>query len=958
MKRTLILRVGLVALVPALALSACMRRTAPRVGADGRLASGSAVALADEAPARLVPVRPEAGNASGPADDGAPAAPPMPTPTPPPPPPPAPGGDAMSAARHAAAIEAEQRRVLIEQNLALARQARDAADLSGALAYYGKVLELDPTNTEANEQWKALSSSRPSTTSDYFARLQREEAVKRGEAQAEVRGHLNRGRDLEAAEKYDEAITEYQHALAIVAWFADPTGFGVTADSIKNLIENARQKAARAATARRAKAANEAVSARMGELRAEREERLGRIHAFMREADLAFRRGEYDSARQYADLVLKEDPDNRSAIRLKDISYEAEHADRMHETSERFNEEWKNVFEQMELAILPQTKTVVFPDDWLSNIAHRTPRIVGDVAPAEDVESKQAIYTALEAKRVKGLQFTDQNLDQVVTYLRTVTGLNFHITPKVRSTKFEEVKVNIPGLDDVTVRQVLDIIAGSYDLKWEPRNGVVTIATKDEVAGTLRLQYFDVKDLAVKIQNFRGTDIYLAPSNYTPPEPPELPEAKEIYPMDNLATTIKEVVDPETWAAEGASLDLKAGTLIARNTSEVLAKVSELLEELRRNSGPLVSLEVRFITVEDNFLRDVGVDFRGLGDNAQGIGVPGLGTSAPQDDVFFGTPANPQGVPLGVHPEPKSVGTSNQSGMFYNDGQDGGYRGRVENLFDSVLGNPNALLGTGGMSIQHTFLDDVQMEVILRAVQKSERVQQITASKITVYNTQRATVEVLNKVAYVADYDVEIAQASNIANPIIKNAIDGVVLDVKPVVSANRRFITLELRPTVATLTRPIPTFSTSLASGPVTASAPVVIQIPRLQKSSVRTTVTMPDCGTLLLGGLKFYEQVDATSEVPILGKIPVVGFLFSRKGHYVNRRTLIVLITACIEALEEQEPRGDYRPPTRPDTTCDILPCPEDETCAPPPCAPPPCAPPPCAPPPCAPPPRACPR
>src|SRR5262245_29760978 len=149
MKRTHVVRVGfasLAALVPALALSACMRRTAPRVGPDG----APRLARADEAPALLVPVRPEAGHASGPAED----APPMPVPTPPPPPAPAPagGGDLMGEARRAAAIDAEQRRVLIEQNLAAARRALANADLEGAAAFYGKVLELDPTNVEANEQ--------------------------------------------------------------------------------------------------------------------------------------------------------------------------------------------------------------------------------------------------------------------------------------------------------------------------------------------------------------------------------------------------------------------------------------------------------------------------------------------------------------------------------------------------------------------------------------------------------------------------------------------------------------------------------------------------------------------------------------------------------------------------------------------------------------------------------------
>ena len=64
------------------------------------------------------------------------------------------------------------------------------------------------------------------------------------------------------------------------------------------------------------------------------------------------------------------------------------------------------------------------------------------------------------------------------------------------------------------------------------------------------------------------------------------------------------------------------------------------------------------------------------------------------------------------------------------------------------------------------------------------------------------------------------------------------------------------MRPTVAVLQRPIPTFATSLASGPITANAPVILQIPELRVSRVRTTVSLPDEGTLLIGGLKFYNK------------------------------------------------------------------------------------------------------
>ena len=210
------------------------------------------------------------------------------------------------------------------------------------------------------------------------------------------------------------------------------------------------------------------------------------------------------------------------------------------------------------------------------------------------------------------------------------------------------------------------------------------------------------------------------------------------------------------------------------------------------------------------------------------------------------------------------------------------------------------LTGTGGLSFQWTFLNDLQLQMVLRAVSKSERVELVTAPRLLVFNTARSNVTVTNQVAYVQDYDVEIAQAASIADPIISVVQDGVILDVRPVVSADRRFITLELRPTVATLQRPIDTLVTSLG----VSGNSVVIQLPEIDISRVRTSVPMPDGGTVLLGGFKIHENQDLRSGVPILNKIPLVRFLFERKGNFVTNRKLLVLLKADIVILQEHEP------------------------------------------------------
>jgi type II secretory pathway component GspD/PulD (secretin) len=124
---------------------------------------------------------------------------------------------------------------------------------------------------------------------------------------------------------------------------------------------------------------------------------------------------------------------------------------------------------------------------------------------------------------------------------------------------------------------------------------------------------------------------------------------------------------------------------------------------------------------------------------------------------------------------------------------------------------------------------------------------------------------------------------------------------VRPTVSNDRRYITLELQPTVADLLEPIPTFATTLAS----SFSPVIIQLPEIRLQQARTTVRIPDKGSILIGGLKRIQTVDRASETPWLAKIPILSFLFSRKGRSDEMSHLMILVRAEITDLAEQEER-----------------------------------------------------
>ncbi|MBM4062761.1 MAG: hypothetical protein FJ265_16950, partial [Planctomycetes bacterium] len=236
------------------------------------------------------------------------------------------------------------------------------------------------------------------------------------------------------------------------------------------------------------------------------------------------------------------------------------------------------------------------------------------------------------------------------------------------------------------------------------------------------------------------------------------------------------------------------------------------------------------------------------------------------------------------------------AGAFFNDGGDGDIRARTENYFGSDLSR--VLTPTGGLTAGWTLLDDTQLNLILRAVEKQQDAEMMNSQILSVLNRERGHVAVINQTAYVRDFDVEVAQAAFIADPKVDVIQDGIVLDVQPVIQHDRKYIILNLNPTVAELTRPIPTFTTSLAG----STLPVTLQLPNLTVTNFSTTAKVPDGGTVLLGGLRQTLTKERRAEIPLLARLPLISFLFKQEGSADENRSLMVMVRAQITDIVEQ--------------------------------------------------------
>jgi type II secretory pathway component GspD/PulD (secretin) len=80
-------------------------------------------------------------------------------------------------------------------------------------------------------------------------------------------------------------------------------------------------------------------------------------------------------------------------------------------------------------------------------------------------------------------------------------------------------------------------------------------------------------------------------------------------------------------------------------------------------------------------------------------------------------------------------------------------------------------------------------------------------------------------------------------------------------------------------------------------------VRVPEIETASLGTRVSVPDRGTLLLGGHKITAAVDRESGVPILSKIPILNLLFSNRSEVRDQKILLVLVKPTILLQEEQD-------------------------------------------------------
>ncbi len=797
------------------------------------------------------------------------------------------------------------RQALVRKVVENARRSLDLRLFEDARNEAAYALELDNNNTEARDILlrcnQVLGDGAGVPLRDVVGDAIIQDRIRLERERALVEKDLQLGRaDMELG-NYGRAIDSFERAATAMRFSAYAQANEPLRQQAETLLAQAReakQNAERDAMDR-AKQASEAELQRM-----QREmelQRAGRVERLLEQANISFQSGDYQRSLSLLDQALLQDPTNPSAVALRDLADRARHNLTVEANRERWRTEWNKTFQELQHGNVPQSATVVFDPARWAEVSEREP--ASYTQPKDlDTPENQAVAKLLDETQLEH-NFASATVQDWANYYSQVTGATFFVTAEVRDMPAETTTLTDFRLTRRSVAEALRAIQSTTGVAHKIRDGLVHLVSPANAIGTLYLQNYKVQDLVQGVIGAPGPNLRLpVPGDDTPLFPEAEEEAQpSVVDEGRLIDLIKSTIATDKWDGSPFTITPQGGVLYVRADRETHERVDELIRSLRRHVGIQIDVESRFLRVEDSFLEDVGIDLRGLGNQAS-QGQPGRGLETRPNVGFddFGprTQQNPA--------SPGTVGTGTEPGFFYDDGGDGDIMGRVENLYNTTLGGRNGgLTNAGGLSLQYAFLDDTEVEIVLRAVSKQERSEQIEAPRLLIYNNTRASMHFLRNISYIRDFEVEIAQAAAVANPVIGTVHDGVALDVRPVVDSDLKFVTMELRPTVMSLQLPIPTFTTTLGVG-----QPISIQLPEVTLQRVRTTVTMPDGGTMMLGGMRLVERQNLRSTVPLLGSLPGLSWLFSRTGTSVQNRKILILIRAKIILMEELEPNVVAQP------------------------------------------------
>ncbi len=619
--------------------------------------------------------------------------------------------------------------------------------------------------------------------------------------------------------------------------------------------------------------------------------------------------------------------------------------------------------------------------------------------------SEQEMEIEKKLRTPVSLEFTDKPLSEVLEHLARLTEVNLHLDPQGLAEEgvSTDTPVTIEVRHEIMLKSALNLILEPLHLSYVIKDEVLKITSEQMRDGEVHTATYNVADLVVPIPNFVPTSRMGLAGSYhdalgsvgfgggspfgTSTAPLAVVASKDgqqnnamINPallaqigapgqsgkmanmpmgfgpgglgggvqadFDSLIDLITSTIQPTTWddvGGPGSIAPFETNlSIVVSQTQDVHEEIVDLLEQLRRLQDLQVTIEVRFITLNDNFFERIGVDFDFDIDDNIDRSIQVFGRRLNGGDPSTGTEPlrNTLDVDNKAHGDAGITVGLQAPGVFSAD-LDIPF---TQNSYGLAVPQFGGFDATAGAQLGFAILSDIEAFFFINAAQGDRRSNVLQAPKVTLFNGQQAYVSDTSQSPFVISVIPVVGDFAAAQQPVIVVLSEGSFMTVQAVVSNDRRFVRLTVVPFFSKIgevhkfqftgSETSTTDTTAESAGwknladagkstdwhresdknegkTTITTQGTTVQLPTFSFVTVTTTVSVPDGGTVLLGGIKRLSEGRSEFGTPILNKIPYISRLFKNVGIGRETQSLLMMVTPRIIIQEEEEEKLGILPP-----------------------------------------------
>jgi len=477
---------------------------------------------------------------------------------------------------------------------------------------------------------------------------------------------------------------------------------------------------------------------------------------------------------------------------------------------------------------------------------------------------------------------------EALKFLSMKAGLNIIVTKNVAG------RITLM-VQDVPVKDIFDIMLRSNDLAYTKEGDIYNVMTADEYKALFGKKFADIRQVkvfrlkyAIPEQAFSLLDtlksdvgrVLVEPDSGTvlimdtPEKISEIEKALATMEEKNLvqvfqlkyakAKDVEEQLKTQLDDKKVGSIkaDERSNQVIIQTLPERMQGIENLIAALDKKTK-VVLIDTKIVKVKLSDELASGIEWEGLFNIGSQYGMTYVGST-----------------PFSVLQSATATWQSRNDFLNSIGGQVGAYpfSGNTSSVSSSTKVSPGEKMHVGIISGRRDF------DMLVKYLQTLGKTQILSNPKLSVVNNQEAKIHVGEKQAYVTTTTTT-GQTTTTVSEEVTFVDVGIQLSVTPTINDDG-YVTMKVKPEVSSVVS--------------TLTTPTGNKIPIIDTSMAETTVMVKDGATIIIGGLRKEEKTSSSEQVPILGKIPILGFLFRSGSNKTERTELLVMLTPHIVSGE----------------------------------------------------------